>query len=525
MFDTKILGTDEDSIAYAAKLLSQGEVVGMPTETVYGLAANAFDEAAVRKIFAAKGRPADNPLIVHISDISQLEGLVDRIPPLAVKCAEKFWAGPLTMIMPKSEKIPMVTSGGLDTVGIRMPSHKVARALISACGFPIAAPSANLSGSPSPTTAQHVLNDMHGRIPAIIDGGACGVGVESTVISFEGEDGIRLLRPGFISAEDLMEITPNVLIDKGVLEKLGENVKVRSPGMKYKHYAPKADVTIIDSNLEAFRDYVKAHGDKDTTLMVFTDNDCDGLDIPHICYGANDEEQAKELFDVLRELDDIGAKKVYARCPKSRRFSGGETVKKTVVGLTGQSGAGKTTISDAFRENGFEIINCDIVAREVTKAGSECCKKLAKIFPDCFDDGFALDRRKLGEIVFSDKARLQMLNDTIYPFINKLIDEKINATESEFVLLDAPTLFEAGADKLCSVIVSVVADFGIRLERITKRDGISAELAKKRFSSQHTMEFFKAHSDFVIENNGSVNDTFQKTCEVIETIKERYNGG
>ena len=219
------------------------------------------------------------------------------------------------MIMPKSEKIPMVTSGGLDTVGIRMPSHKVARALISACGFPIAAPSANLSGSPSPTTAQHVLNDMHGRIPAIIDGGACGVGVESTVISFEGEDGIRLLRPGFISAEDLMEITPNVLIDKGVLEKLGENVKVRSPGMKYKHYAPKADVTIIDSSLEAFREYVKTHADNDTTLMVFTDSDCEGLDIPHICYGANDEEQAKELFDVLRELDVIGAKKVYARCP------------------------------------------------------------------------------------------------------------------------------------------------------------------------------------------------------------------
>ena len=144
---------------------------------------------------------------------------------------------------------------------------------------------------------------------------------------------------------------------------------------------------------------------------------------------------------------------------------------------------------------------------------------------DDIGEVYSLDRQKLGEIVFSDKNKLQMLNDTIYPFINKLIDEKINATESEFVLLDAPTLFEAGADKLCSVIVSVVADFGIRLERITKRDGISAELAKKRFSSQHTMEFFKAHSDFVIENNGSVNDTFQKTCEVIETIKERYNGG
>ena len=172
-------------------------------------------------------------------------------------------------------------------------------------------------------------------------------------------------------------------------------------------------------------------------------------------------------------------------------------MKKTVVGLTGQSGAGKTTISDAFRENGFEIINCDIVAREVTQAGNECCKELAKLFPNCFDENYSLDRQKLGEIVFSDKNKLQMLNDTIYPFINKLIDEKINATESRFILLDAPTLFEAGADKL----------------------------AKKRFSSQHTMEFFKAHSDFVIENNGSVNDTFQKTCEVIETIKERYNGG
>lgn len=200
-------------------------------------------------------------------------------------------------------------------------------------------------------------------------------------------------------------------------------------------------------------------------------------------------------------------------------------MKKTVVGLTGQSGAGKTTVSDAFKEKGFEIINCDIVAREVTNAGSGCCKELAKLFPSCFDENYALDRRKLGEIVFSDKNKLQMLNDTIYPFINKLINEKINAAESEFILLDAPTLFEAGADKLCSVIVSVVADFDTRLERITKRDGISVELAKKRFSSQHTVEFFKAHSDFVIENNGSVHDTYQKTCEVIETIKERYNGG
>lgn len=156
-------------------------------------------------------------------------------------------------------------------------------------------------------------------------------------------------------------------------------------------------------------------------------------------------------------------------------------MKKTVVGLTGQSGAGKTTISDAFRENGFEIINCDLVAREVTQAGNECCKELAKLFPSCFDENYSLDRQKLGEIVFSDKNKLQMLNDTIYPFINKLIDEKINATESDFVLLDAPTLFEAGADKLCSVIVSVVADFGIRLEKDNQKGRHFGGACKKAF--------------------------------------------
>ena len=315
MFDTRILSADDDSIDEAAKLLKSGEVVGMPTETVYGLGANALDENAVRKIFAAKGRPADNPLIVHISHFDMIKPLVSQIPDLAYKCAEQFWAGPLTMIMPKSDIIPDVTSGGLDTVGIRMPSHKTARAIIDKCGFPIAAPSANLSGSPSPTTAGHVFNDMNGRIPAIVDGGFSAVGVESTVISFEN-DAIRVLRPGFISAEELKEITPNVIIDKGVTAKLEQGAIARSPGMKYKHYAPKADITIIDGSLEAFRAYVKNHSDSETVCMTFTDTDCDGLNVKAICYGESDEQQAHLLFDTLRELDNIGAKKVFARCPR-----------------------------------------------------------------------------------------------------------------------------------------------------------------------------------------------------------------
>lgn len=314
MFDTKLLDSSENSIKKAAELIRAGEVVGMPTETVYGLAANAFNENAVRKIFAAKGRPADNPLIVHVSSFEEISPLVTEIPVLARKCAELFWPGPLTMIMPKSDMIPMVTSGGLDTVGIRMPSNNTARAFIKECGCPIAAPSANLSGSPSPTTASHVLNDMNGRIPAIIDGGACGVGVESTVISFEG-DGIRLLRPGFVSAEDLREVTENVLIDKGVLEMLDENARVSSPGMKYKHYAPKAEVSIVCGNSGEFNDFCMKNASADDVLMVFDESDAAGLENRLLVLGKSDEEQAQRLFDALRELDEMGAKKVYARCP------------------------------------------------------------------------------------------------------------------------------------------------------------------------------------------------------------------
>lgn len=335
-YDTKILGTDKNSIEEAARLLKKGEVVGIPTETVYGLAANAFDTEAVAKIFKAKGRPQDNPLIVHISKMDMLDELVTEVPELAIKCAEKFWSGPLTMVLPKSYKIPLTTSGGLNTVGIRMPSNKTARAIIDACGLPLAAPSANLSGSPSPTSAQHVFDDMNGRIPCIVDGGSCAVGVESTVITFEN-DSIRLLRPGFISVDDLKEVTENVLIDKGVLEMVSQNAVVASPGMKYKHYSPKADITIIDGALEAFREYVATHGDSDTWCMTFCDSDMDGLDFPAITYGKNDEEQARALFDVLRELDKLGVKKAFARCPS-----------KTGVGLA--------VYNRLLRAAGFQVV-------------------------------------------------------------------------------------------------------------------------------------------------------------------------
>ncbi|MBR6874072.1 MAG: threonylcarbamoyl-AMP synthase [Ruminococcus sp.] len=336
MYDTKMLAADADGIAEAAELLKAGEVVGMPTETVYGLAANALDPEAVKKIFIAKGRPQDNPLIVHICDIDMLGQLVKDIPEAAYRCAEAFWPGPLTMILPKRDIIPDVTSAGLATAGIRMPSNKTARALIKAAGFPLAAPSANLSGSPSPTTAQHVFKDMNGRIPCIIDDGSCAVGVESTVIAFE-RDGVRLLRPGFISVEDLRELFDNVIVDKGVTEEVAANAVVASPGMKYKHYAPKADITIIDGTQEQFREYCKAHSGGELMLMVFDRSDAEGLGIEYIEYGADGEAQARLLFDTLRRLDELGAKRVYARCPD-------------------RSGVGLAVYNRLLRAAGFQVI-------------------------------------------------------------------------------------------------------------------------------------------------------------------------
>jgi len=302
----------KEALESAKRLILGGEVVAIPTETVYGLAANAFDEKAVAKIFVAKGRPQDNPLIVHISEIGQLEELVEEIPEKVLLTADKYWPGPLTMIMKKSDRIPSAVSGGLDTVAIRMPKSEYARAIITECGVPLAAPSANLSGSPSPTRAKYVLEDMDGRIPLIIDGGECEIGVESTVVSFVGEKP-RLLRPGGITLEQLEDAVGEVEVDRAVLNKLDGNEKVASPGMKYKHYAPKADITVVKGSLEGFRKYI---GDKGDFFVLCFDGE-EKFFKNALSYGKIDDgkSQAKRIFDALRELDEKGAKTVYARCP------------------------------------------------------------------------------------------------------------------------------------------------------------------------------------------------------------------
>ncbi|MBQ5677564.1 MAG: threonylcarbamoyl-AMP synthase [Clostridia bacterium] len=306
----------EKALEESAKLLKSGEVVGIPTETVYGLAANALDENAVKKIFAAKGRPSDNPLIVHISKLEDLEPLVAEIPEKVKVMADVFWPAPLTMIMKKSDRVSNVVSGNLDTVAVRMPKSDYARAIIESCGLPLAAPSANLSGSPSPTNAKYVFDDMNGRIPLIIDGGNCEIGVESTVISF-AEEPPRLLRPGGVTLEEMTALIGEIVVDDAVLNKLEEGAVASSPGMKYKHYAPSADITIIKSDFETFK--TLCENEDNITALCF-DGENEKLPCKSVTYGDENDgySQSARLFDALRELDEMGAQKVYARCPDTK---------------------------------------------------------------------------------------------------------------------------------------------------------------------------------------------------------------
>lgn len=312
----QVLSPDDPAIAAVGAILRGGGLAAIPTETVYGLAANALNDDAVKSIFAAKGRPADNPLIVHISDFSQWPALVREIPDSAKRLAEAYWPGPMTIVLPKSGRISETVSGGLDTVAVRMPSHPVARAVINAAGVPLAAPSANRSGKPSPTTAQHVKDDMDGRIDCILDAGPCEVGVESTVVSL-CEKRPRLLRPGGVTPEMLRNVLGELDIDDAVFHRLAEGETAASPGMKYKHYAPAAPVTILKGSFKQFCEYVKTHKTEGTIALCFKGEE-DLLPVPAVTFGAEDDgtAQAAAIFHALREVDKRGASAVFARFPK-----------------------------------------------------------------------------------------------------------------------------------------------------------------------------------------------------------------
>lgn len=309
----KITDKNDIRLSELGRIIKDGGLVSFPTETVYGLGANAFDKDAAYKVFEAKGRPSDNPLIVHLSDISQLETVARDIPPEAYKLFEKFSPGPLTVILKKKDTVPDAVTAGLDTVAVRIPSHPIARALIDAAGVPIAAPSSNLSGRPSPTKAEHVITDMNGRIDAIIDGGACSVGVESTVVEL-ATGTVNILRPGGITKSDLMSVLENVTVDKHVTQQVEKGETPKSPGMKYKHYAPDAEVTVIVGDKDkTFAEIKSRLADSEGTSGVMC-YDGFAFDAETVLYmGTDNQCYAERLFDALRQFDLLGVKKVYAQ--------------------------------------------------------------------------------------------------------------------------------------------------------------------------------------------------------------------
>ena len=300
----------------AADIIKKGGLVAIPTETVYGLGANGLDEQAVIKIFEAKGRPQDNPLILHVAEPAEMEKFCHDIPKSAYLLAEKFWPGPLTMVLPARDIVPRRTTAGLDTVAVRCPDNDTTRQIIRLSGVPIAAPSANISGKPSTTTAQHVFHDHNGKIDAIVDGGPCRVGVESTIVDLTDERP-RLLRPGGITPEQLMAVLGDLVIDKAVTAQIDKDAVVKAPGMKYRHYAPQEPVVIVAGSREKAAQYIKRHFVPGDRVLCFQEElplyqDCNPL-----AYGKESQVETLSagLFAALRELDDASIHQVYARCP------------------------------------------------------------------------------------------------------------------------------------------------------------------------------------------------------------------
>ncbi len=514
---TKQLLPTPEGIDEAARLLEQGQLVAIPTETVYGLAANALNPVAVASIFTAKERPMDNPLIVHIADIKDWEPLVTHIPDNARRLAQAYWPGPLTIILPAAPCVPNEVRGGLSTVAVRFPSHPVAQAIILHAGCPLAAPSANRSGAPSPTSAARVTEDMQGRIAAVMDGGDSAVGVESTVIDLSCHPP-RLLRPGGITPEMLEEVLGPIIIDPAVTEALEAGAVAASPGMKYKHYAPKAHIQLVKGSADQYTAYVNDHTAPGVAALCF-DEDMPHLTVPALSYGKRDDpmEQAHRLFDALRQLDEMGATTVYAACPSPHgvglavynrliRAAGFDTINRIrVIGLTGPTGAGKSTVSDTWRQCGAVILDADAAAREVTAVGSPTLRQLAQAFgEDIVAPDGSLIRAALAERAFATHENTALLNSITHPAIVTVLRQRLELAAADghhTVVIDAPLLYEAGADALCQHIVAVTAPPDVRLARICQRDGITKQAAQQRMQAQPTEDFYCRDGVMVIHND------------------------
>ena len=519
--------SDPNAVRDAAAILRRGGLLGIPTETVYGLGADALNEDAVSRIFLAKGRPQDNPLIIHVPDASWLERYCRDVPPAAYQLAERFWPGPLTIILPRRDIVPLQTTGGLETVGVRCPNHPVTLAIIEAAGVPIAAPSGNTSGRPSPTTAAHMIEDMDGRIDGIVDGGPCTVGVESTIIDLTVTPP-RLLRPGGLPLESLRQVLGEVAVDKAVTGLLAAGERPRAPGMKYRHYAPHAPVTVVTGEPE--RSARRIQGLLSDTAGVICFDEYAPLFPGHIIHklgpAADKSAQARHVFDALRTFDGTDVTEIFAQCPddgglglavanrlkKAAGFHLIDADRPLIVGLTGGTGAGKTSALAALEDLGGTVLDCDAVYHQMLRTDPALRGAITAAFGPVFCPDGSLDRQKLGTLVFSDHAALDRLNAIVYEYLPPELLRR--AQGHTLVGLDAISLMESGLGKLCACTVAVLAPAEDRVRRIMARDGISEDYARLRISAQQPDVFYRERCSQILENNWATPAQFRDQARI-----------
>ena len=517
----------ENEIKEAAEILRSGGLLGIPTETVYGLGANALDEDAVLHIFQAKGRPQDNPLILHVPDVTWLERYCAQVPDTAYRLAEAFWPGPLTMILPRKPIVPLRTTGGLDTVGIRCPDHPVTRAIIQAAGVPVAAPSGNTSGRPSPTNAADMLEDMDGKIDGIVDGGACRVGVESTIIDLTVTPP-RLLRPGGLPLEDLRRILGEVAVDKAVTQKVTGSEPPRAPGMKYRHYAPHAPVTVVTGDPDRSAAYIRSVLQAGEGVICFEEYTglFPGCEVQSLGASADPAQQAHRVFDALRRFDSTLVTAIYAQCPddtglglavgnRLKKAAGfhivdADRLPQAVIGITGGTGSGKTSALRALERLGGRIIDCDAVYHRELRQNPALRADITAAFGDVFA-GEELDRQKLGALVFSDPAALNRLNQIVYLHLLPVIRREMQG--HLIVGLDAISLFESGLADLCGATVGITAPMEDRVRRIMARDSITEDYARLRVTAQQPDDYYTAHCGHILENHAQTPAEFEAVAE------------
>lgn len=529
----------EDEIKEAAQILRRGGLLGIPTETVYGLGANALDEEAVGHIFQAKGRPQDNPLILHVPDAGWLERYCREVPEVAYLLAEKFWPGPLTMILPGKDIVPGRTTGGLSTVGVRCPDHAVTRAIIREAGVPVAAPSGNTSGRPSPTSASDMLEDMDGKIDGIVDGGACRVGVESTIIDLTVSPP-QLLRPGGLPLEELRQVLGEVTVDKAVTQQVTEGLRPRAPGMKYRHYAPHAPVTVVTGAPHRSAAYIQAVLREGEGVICFEEfrERFAGRVRQSLGSAGDTAQQAHRVFDALRRFDSTEVTHIYAQCPDDSGLglAVGNRLKKAAgfhivdadrlpgitIGITGGTGSGKTSALRALCALGGRIIDCDAVYHRELAANAGLRRDITRAFGDVFD-GEKLNRQKLGGIVFSDPEALRRLNGIVNVHLLPVIRRE--AEGHLIVGLDAINLLQSGLAALCRETVAVLAPTEQRVRRIMERDGISEDYARLRVGAQQPEEYYRRHCSRILENRADGPEAFEEQARNFfrELIREVFD--